>query len=180
VALNVTLPGNTAAAISVPIAGMASPVITACEEGQPSTVVWRDGAFVPAVVAGLWAARLDGAYVTFQATSEGTSRINFAARASVVDANGMMPIACSGAELVCPPGAHIAVVRRAGVVVGGHARDNVWHRRYLITHLVEAACVGHNVCRVPDVGAIAAAVAPAVVFGDDEVAMDVCVEAMCA
>lgn len=140
--------------------------------------MWRGGAFVPGV-AGLFGAALDGAFVTFDV---GSGQYAFAAAPAAgggASAGGVSPSGCSGQALACAaPGARIAAVTRAGLA--GGARGAPWARRYLVAHVVEAACLGRAQCAVPSAAYVAAAVAPAVALRGEELAMQVCVEALCA
>jgi hypothetical protein len=172
VALNASLPANVAGTISVPVAGLANAVVT-----EGGVAVWRGGAFVPGP-AGLYGAALDGAYVTF---AVGSGQYAFAAAPAATSASGFSPTGCTGQALACAaPGARIAAVKRAGLAAGAPSGGAPWARRYLVAHVVEAACVGRADCVVPSAADVAAAVAPAVVLRKEEVAMQVCVEALCA
>jgi len=166
-AVNVSLPVNVGGTVSVPVAGLRNVIVT--ESGAP---VWRGSAFV-AGVAGVYGAALDGAYVTF---SVGSGEYAFLAAPGSI--GGFTPSACSGEVLSCSAhGARIAAVKRAGLAAAQQSQE--WSRRFLITHVVEAACVGRVECTVPSVDDVRQAVAPAVTLQEGS-AMSVCVEALCA
>jgi hypothetical protein len=177
--LNVTLPANTAAALSVPVAGLAG--VTVREQGR---VVWSQGAYVPGV-PGLSSGALDGPYVTFQASGGG--EFAFTAEAAAGGGGGgggtssssssAAPSGCSGQRLVCRGGARLAAVTQAGFVA---AAGGGWSRRFLLTHLLEGWCLGKHECSVPSAGEVALALAPAVGVLAEEAASTVCVEALCA
>jgi len=182
--LSVTFPLNAVAALSVPVAGLSVPIVKV--GGVP---VWQNGTFVPGVVPGLLRARLDGPYVTFDADSSDQGMYDFVAEAGApADAaraaasSSMAPTACSGAALMCPGLARIATVPRAGLANGMLSAVNAAHlqRRFLVTHVMEALCLGRKQCNVPNTTELSAILAPAVTLLDEEFSSSVCAQALCA
>ena len=179
-ALNASLPVNMAGTISVPVAGLANVVVT-----EGGTQVWRQGTFVPGV-AGVYGATLEGAFVTFSVGSGefafiAAPSVSASASSSSSSSSGAAPTGCSGAVLTCAaPGARIAAVRRAGLAAATGASGAPWARRFLLAHIVEAACLGRESCAVPSAREVAAALVPAVTLREEEAALPVCVEALCA
>ena len=176
-ALNVSIPANVAASISVVVAGLAGAVVR-----ESGTVVWQNGAFVPGAVAGLTSAALDGAFVTFQAGS-GDYQFSPSAGSPASAAAAMAPSACFQAQLptpsalTCAAGSRIAAIVRAGLRA---PRGAALSRRFLVAHALEARCLGKAACALPSAAELADALAPAVSLLDEERGADVCARALCA
>lgn len=185
-AINVSVPANVLAQISVAVAGLAGPV-TVFESG---VAVWKDGAFVPGAVAGLTGAALDGAFVTFDAGSGDFAFVPAGASGSAgaaAAAAAMAPAGRSGEALTCPAGAKIAALAHAGLCsssdgagAAARAAPADLSRRYLVAHALEAQCLGRAACALPTAAELAAALAPAVALRGEEMELVVCARALCA
>jgi len=136
------------------------------------------GEFVPGV-PGLWGGSLGGdGYIVFVAGSGGYSLQVRSGGAPAKRGTGQSA-ACSGETLQCGSGGRLVAFKRAGLQ-GARARSP-WRRQFLVTHLLEAMCLGKRECLMPGVGDLAKALAPAVVLGmeEDDANYSVCAHALC-
>lgn len=178
-AVNATVPPNIAAAVSVAVAGLAGAVVR-----ESGIIVWEGGKFVPGAAAGLTGAALNGAFVVFQAGSGDYRFVPSASGGSVGSTAAMAPAARSSggpSRLACPAGTRLAAFAHAGLCEpGGAGGAGALARRFLVAHVLEARCLGRAACEVPDARGLAAALAPAVALRDEELALDICAQALCA